>query len=251
MFGRKGLNPSPVEVSTLEQVGAAQGHVATLEHAQVAGEFFFELLYQQMAQAGDPVGIENFLGLLAAAGGVSCIATALCEYETIRMRPHDPDLLFEREVGGRSYFMGDLPTRYLFEHSTSLLNIALAYAIKHGAQIEHDFLHEPIKHALNSIGTSDFGVPRLPRDHTPNALPIELALCAWPQADHSFDAVCLAVEYRPAALGFAIGKAIDLSAQSLDPLIIAKIVVECAVPMATVDPSQFLGRLNEIRANSK
>jgi hypothetical protein len=249
MFGRKGLNASPSTSQTLADVNQQQGHVCTIEHAQAAGEFFFELVYQQMSRGFEAVGIENFLGLLASAGGVACIATALCEYETLKMRPHDPDLLLSQEIDGHAYFIGDLPTRYLYEHKHSLLNIALPWAMKHGAQLSEDFLHEPVRHVMRSVGTRDFGIPRLPAGHMPDALPIDLALTAWPQAEHAFDKLGLAIDWRPAAIGFAIGKAIDKGAQSVDPMILARIVVECAVPMAAIDPSRFLERLNTIRAN--
>ena len=190
------------------------------------------------------------MGLLASAGGVACIATALCEYEILKMGPHDPDLLLEQQVSGHSYFIGDLPGRYLYGCESSLLDIALLWAMKHGAQIEHDFLHEPVRHVTNTVGTPQFGIPRLPEANRPNALPINLAECAWPQAEHTFNSLGLAIEWRPAALGFAIGKAIDLSADAVDPLILAKITVEHAVPMASIDPSRFMDRLERLRANS-
>ncbi|MEO0871868.1 MAG: hypothetical protein AAFY19_07905, partial [Pseudomonadota bacterium] len=72
MFGRKGLKPAPKKVTTMEEVNEAQGHVATPEHAKLAGEMFFDLCYKQLAQGSDSVGIEDFIGLLASAGGVSC-----------------------------------------------------------------------------------------------------------------------------------------------------------------------------------
>lgn len=251
MFGRKGSQESSTRLETLAQVGEAQGHVGGLEMAQSAGEFFFELLYQQMVSAsdpGDPVGLENFIGLLASAGGVATIATALCEFEVIRGHDENPNLLLEQQIDGQSYFIGDLPTRYLYESECSLLNIALQWAMKHGANIDHDFLHEPVQHVMQSAGKPQFGIPRLPAANMPDALPIDLALCAWPQAEHAFDTVGLAVEWRPAAIGFAVGKAIDKGAQTLDPMIMAKVAVECAVPMAAIDPSRFLDRLNDIRA---
>ncbi len=253
MFGRKGLQKEPIVLRTLPEVSKAQGHQGGMEFAQVSGEFFFELLYQQMVASGDPsdpVGLENFIGLLASAGGVACIATALCELEVVKGHDTNPNLVLERQEGGQSYFAGDLPSRYLYESEASLLNIALQWAMKHGAQIEHDFLHEPVDHTMQSVGSSQFGVPRLPPEFTPNALPIDLALCAWPQADIAFEAAGLAMEWRPAALGFAIGKAIDLGASSLDPMVLAKIAVECSVPMAAVDPSQFLPRLDELRQHA-
>lgn len=257
MFGRKVVDPSPArEISpaiseNFIRVGELQGHIATIEHAKVAGEFFFEILYQKMASAipGEPVGLENFVALLSSAGGVACIATSLCEFEIVRMRDPETNWILEQQVGGHSYFIGDLPGRYLYECKNSLLNIALMYARKCGADIRHDFLHEPIAHAQRSIGTNAFGVPRLPSENMPDALPFDLAMCAWPQAELAFEETGLALEWRPAALGFAIGKAIDTGAQALDPMILAKVAVECAVPMSTVDPSRFMDRIDTLRAN--
>ncbi len=254
MFGKKGLKsapaPKPIEVRTLDDVNEAQGFIATAEHAHVAGEMFFELVYQQLAQSGDPVGIENFVGLLASAGGVACIATSLIEWDFVRHQPHSGDLVLEQQVGGNTYYCGDLPTKYLFESELSVLNVALQWAIKHGAPIQHDFLHEPINRAMQSVGTPHFGVPRLTAENTPDATPLQLAAIAWPQAEHTFDTAKLAIQYRPAAMGFALGKAIDTAAGVLDPMVLAQIAVEHAVPMSMVDPAQFWDDLQAIKANA-
>lgn len=257
MFGRKGLNPAPPAppvsrkvVSSMEELAEAQGHVTTLDHAHFAGETFFELCYRQLARGGEAVGIEDFIGLLASAGGIACIATSLIEWEFVRHGPVSGDPILEQQVAGQSYFCGDLPSRYLYESQLSLLNIALPYAMKHGAEIDHDFLHEPIAHAMRSVGTPQFGMPRLPVQHRLNASPLELARLAWPQADHTFDTLKLGLQYRPAALGFAIGKALDTAGRTIDPLIMATIAVECAVPMAMVDPAQFSDDLDRIKANA-
>ncbi|WP_298466689.1 hypothetical protein [uncultured Erythrobacter sp.] len=250
MFGRKGLKPEPKPVSTLADFNEAKGFVATPEHAHAAGELFFELCYNQLAQNGDAVGVENFIGLLASAGGVTCIATSLIEWDFVRMQPNTGDLILEQQVAGNSYYCGELPTRYLYESELSLLNIALQYAMKHGAPIQHDFLHEPIGRAMESVGTPHFGIPRLTAEHTPDASPLDLAKIAWPQAEHTFDSANLALEYRPAAMGYAIGKAIDTAAGTLDPLLLAQIAVEHAVPMSMVDPAQFWDDLQTLKANA-
>ncbi len=250
MFGRKGVTPAPKKITTLEELNEDQGYVATLDHAKVAGEFFFELCYQQLAQNGDAVGIENFLGLLASAGGVTCIATSLIEWDFLRRQSVGGNLILEQEVDGTKYFCGDLPSRYLYESQISLLNIALPYAMKHGAAIEHDFLHEPISHAMQTVGTPQFGVPRIADEHRPGASPLELARIAWPQAENAFDTVQLAVDYRPAAMGFAIGKALDKAAPNMDPLTMANIVAECAVPMSMIDPIQFWDDVKKLKANA-
>ena len=44
---------------------------------------------------------------------------------------------------------------------------------------------------------------------------------------------------RPTAVGFALQRAIDEGREALDPLIAAKIAIECSVPMAKVDPLRF------------
>jgi hypothetical protein len=257
MFGRKGLNTQPPApplpknvVSSMEELAQAQGHIGSAQHAHFAGEAFFELCYKQLAQNGDSVGIEDFIGLLASAEGVACIATSLIEWEFVQNGSISGDPILKQQVGGTSYFCGDLPTRYLYESELSLLNIALPYAVKHGAAIDHDFLHEPIGHAMRSIGTPQFGVPRLPVAHRLNALPLDLARVAWPQADHTFDTLKLALQYRPAALGFAIGKAFDTAGRTIDPLIMATIAVECAVPMAMCDPMLFWEAWEELKANA-
>ena len=44
---------------------------------------------------------------------------------------------------------------------------------------------------------------------------------------------------RPATVGFALQRAIDEGRDVLDPLMAARIAVECSVPMAKVSPLRF------------
>jgi hypothetical protein len=44
---------------------------------------------------------------------------------------------------------------------------------------------------------------------------------------------------RPTAIGFALQRALDEGRDVLDPLMAARIAIECSVPMAKVNPLRF------------
>lgn len=43
---------------------------------------------------------------------------------------------------------------------------------------------------------------------------------------------------QPTALGFALQRAIVVGKDAIDPTVAARVVIECAVPMAKIDPAK-------------
>jgi hypothetical protein len=84
-----------------------------------------------------------------------------------------------------------------------------------------------------------FGNPDLPDQHRPALSPFEWVRHGREKLSEALDLYEVPLLSRPVAVGFALQRAIDEGRDALDPLIAAKIAIECSVPMAKVDPMRF------------
>lgn len=226
------------------------GHAVLLQHlkdmeasdplirVRLAGRVVFDMV-GQMLQGEKGVRIEDLLGVLASTGGFACLAAAADELPTLAAgQDHQHALVVVTDDQGRRYFFGDLPNKYLLESPVSLLGLALAAAREHGATLPPDAVTSVMRRvAGHDIGKDGvFGHPVLPEEHRLADLPINFVRHLWPKILEALALYEVPVAQRPAALGIALQIAIDEGKEVLAPAMAATIAIECAVPMAKIDP---------------
>jgi hypothetical protein len=231
-------------------VATHPGHEAVLHHlrereqddplvrVQVAGTIVFDLFVRLLGQEGR-VRVDDLIAALASLGGHLCLVGVL---ETLKARDLTPTDVGMLEVEGRDghrYYFGDEPNRLLLESSTSLLSLVLGAAHHHGAPVSLELVHETMKRTAQQVGTGEFGHPELPDQHQPALTPFEWVTHGRAKIVDALDLYEVALLARPTAVGFALQRAVDEGREALDPLMAAKIAIECAVPMAKVDPLRF------------
>ncbi|MDQ3777246.1 MAG: hypothetical protein M3310_00015 [Actinomycetota bacterium] len=140
---------------------------------------------------------------------------------------------------GHRYYFGDEPNRLLLESGTSLLSLVLGAAHHHGAPVSLDMVHEAMRRTAQRVGTPEFGKPELPDEHQPALSPFDWVRHGRRKIVEALDLYEVPAALRPASVGFALQRAIDEGRKALDPLIAAKLAIECSVPMAKVDPLRF------------
>ena len=182
---------------------------------------------------------ESLVGILAALGGFSCILAALDEYGHLTKESEKYDLVISTGKDGHRYFFGDVPNRYLLETRFSLLNIALSAAQAAGTTISTDVVHEGLRHVAATVGGEAFGVPRLPPEHPVGDLPVNYVQVLWPNVLKILALYEVAPQQFPATFGFALYRAITEAKQVIDPALAFKITLECAAPMAKLDPARI------------
>jgi hypothetical protein len=227
------------------------GHQAVLRHLrereheeplirmQVAGTVVFDLFVQLLGQDDRRVRIEDLIAALASIGGHLCLVAVL---DTLRDRGVTPEQVGMLEVegsDGHRYYFGDEPNRLLLESSTSLLSLVLGAAHAHGAAVSLEMVYEAMRRTAQRVGTADFGKPELPDEHQPALSPFDWVTHGRRRIVEALDLYEVPRLARPAAVGFALQRAIDDGRDVLDPLVAAKIAIECAVPMAKVEPARF------------
>ena len=228
-----------------------RGHAAVLAHlreldqtkpearAQLAGSVVFDLVCQMLAGERG-VRIEDALAVLASVGGHACLIAAFDRIMRNGRQMTGGQLVVLGGADGHSYYFGDLPNEYLLESHLSLLSLTLGAAQAHGGAVSLEKAHEVMKHVASTVGTDQFGIPRISGPHRPGDLPFNYVKYITPKIFEALDLYETPVAMRPSAIGFAIQQAIDMGKAVLDPTIAADIVTECAVPAAKFDPKRFV-----------
>lgn len=187
---------------------------------------------------GRGIRMEDLLAVLASAGGFSCLLAAFHKHQGGSSSPGN-QLVVVNGKDGHRYFFGDLPNRYLLESKSALLSLALSAAQSCGGTVSVEMVHETMRHVANTVGSADFGVPRLPADHNPGDLPFNYVRFLWPKILGGLEFYDVPPAQWPTAIGFALQRAIDEGKSAIDPTLAARIVIECAVPMAKIDPNRI------------
>ena len=234
-----------------EDAKSHPGHQAVLRHlrerekeeplirAQVAGTVVFDLFARMLRDESGRVRIDDLIAALASLGGHLCLVAVL---DTLKERGLTPAQIGMLEVQGRDghrYYFGDEPNRLLLESTTSLLSLVLGAAHEHGAPVSLEIVHEAMGRTAERVGTAEFGKTELPEEHQPALSPFDWVTHGRHKIVEALDLYDVPLLSRPAAVGFALQRAIDEGREALDPLIAAQIAIECSVPMAKVDPQRF------------
>lgn len=93
---------------------------------------------------------------------------------------------------------------------------------------------EIFRHVVQTLGTSEFGVPRAPSKHRPRHLPLVYLKQIWPQILPIAQPFCRKSSQLPVLFAIAIQRTIELTQKLLNPALGASIAIECAVAMSKV-----------------
>lgn len=227
------------------------GHQAVLRHLsererdeplireQVTGTVVFDLFAGILQDESGRVRMEDLIGALASLGGHLCLVAVLDTLKERGLEPREIGMLEVEASDGHRYYFGDEPNRLLLESESSLLSLVLGAAHHYGAPVSLELVHETMKRTADRVGTPDFGRPELPEENQPALPPFEWVKIGRPRILEALDLYDVPPLARPTTVGFALQRAIDHGHEAIDPLLAARIAIECAVPMAKVDPQRF------------
>jgi hypothetical protein len=244
LFGRKKVAPpeGPSGPSSPDQKNHP-GHQAVLRHLhqqeqvdpgvreRLAGAIVFDLAYQ-MLENDRGVQIETLIAVLASVGGQQCIAPILAAAPK-GATMEQLGLTVVKGNDGRLYFFGDAPNRLLVESADSLISLAFGAAQALGAPVTMAMIEEEMRSVASRVGGPEFERLDLPARHMVDR-PSEWARVFCARLVEALDLYGVPPLRRATALGYALQKAIDAGRQSLDPLMAAKIALQCATRTAKV-----------------
>jgi hypothetical protein len=239
LFGRKKV-PGPGDGSGgggPDDQKDQPGHQAVLRHLaekekeepgvreRLAGAILFDFAYELMKDERG-VRIESLLAMLASVGGQQCIAPII-QAAPPGATAEQMGLTVIRGNDGRMYFFGDPPNRLLVESPDSLISLAFGAAQALGAPVTMEMIVEEMRTVAQRVGGPEFEALDLPREHMVDR-PSEWARVFTPKILPPLDLYEVPPMRRAAAIGYTLQKGMDAGKGSLDPLLAAKIVLQCA-----------------------
>jgi hypothetical protein len=221
-------------------VGDIGGHStngpASFEKAASAITDILVARYSDGNGATNFADVFNALGALAGFGCQMAVREAFIKPGIVTL---DKAFVVVTTKDGGKYFFGDwLNTPLLSEENgqVSVWSLVGAASQAAGAKALPDVL-EIVEYNAKTLGTKDFGIPRVPEQYRSRELPIDILKKDWPAMQK------LLVDYQvdPRVWGWTFAQAaqnlILKNKDDFDPGAAAKIVMEAALPMSKIDPA--------------
>jgi hypothetical protein len=95
-------------------------------------------------------------------------------------------------------------------------------------------LHEIFKHVTVTLGTDNFGIPRVDAEHKAKETPLNYVRFLWPQLFPLAQSFCPTPQDWPVVFGVAIQEILFASKDLIAPKLALIIVMESAVPMSKI-----------------
>lgn len=226
----------------------AEKPTAPINHFKSDGETLYYLVKDYLELRGN-LDLPSLFCALGALAGQTCLQYALTEYQapkiptTKEIPTNEAKLTKEKSLftfnvksSGQDYFFGDLLNHPLCESRYSVWSVVQIYLKQLDLQFEFD-IHEVFDYVAKNIGEQKFGMLRLPMQYMPRELPIFYLKQLWPSAAEALTNISSNKTDWHYILGGALFHAIHTHKQGsnkLPPVLIAKIIMESAVPMSKV-----------------
>ncbi len=188
-----------------------------------------------MAMSTDKgIHLESLLSALGALAGYACQISVREEF-VVRQGKAEKDvfIVVHSKQNGTSYYFGDLLNRPLAESRYSVWSLVSGATQKLGLQELID-LHEIFKHVTVTLGTENFGVPRVELEQRAKETPLNYVKFLWPQLFPLAQSFCPNPQDWPVVFGVAIQEILFASKDLIEPKSALIIVMESAVPMSKI-----------------
>lgn len=187
----------------------------------------------------DPKGVHvgSLLTILGSLAGYSCQMLARINLGVLAKENKVTDVDLVHVVGTgdeKKFFYGDSINKPLAEDKYSIWSMA-AGAAQHNGCKELPDIHEIFKHVTSTIGSKQFGIPRVPDEQKAFDTPADIVLAFWPAMQPMLKEFCDKPAEWPILFAAAIQEAIDMSKNIIDPKIALIVVMESAIPMSKID----------------
>lgn len=199
----------------------------------------FEVVQQLLKAMKDERGVhaETLLGVLGSLAGFACPAGVVASAGGRDLKQIGV-LVVETNNGSR-YLYGNPINAPLLEGAHNVYGLVWGMA-RHLGAASLDYPDELLKHVVSTLGTPAFGAPRIPEGHDIAIEPFTAVRELWPATSRLRDTFCDTPSQWPILYGLAAQRAMQMAKDAVEPILAARIVVECAVPMSKLDPRRFL-----------
>jgi hypothetical protein len=184
------------------------------------------------------VHIESYLTALGALAGYSCQMSVREVTKASGISMDENHVLVVADgADGKRYFFGDALNKPLAGDPHSVWSLAASAAQKMGGKLPD--IGELFKHVSATVGTREFGVPRLPSEHQPVERPLDYLKALWPALLPVVRPFCDSPAEWPILFAIAVQESIFAAKDVIEPGLAVTVVMESAVPMSKVDLPEF------------
>jgi hypothetical protein len=222
--------PSP-QASAASTASAASPNPDEIARARVASGLVLTTVMQALKDDRG-IHLESLYCALGAMAGCACQASVRAE-AVAAGEPPDSRFEFATTPDGKRYLFGDALNRPLAENRLSVWSLVAGAAAHDGAKDLPDLV-EVFKHNASVLGGDAFGMPRIPIQHPLHDLPINYARKLWPQVQAVLVRELPRPGLWPVAMGLTIQELMAKTRGNVPPEIIARIVIESAIPVSKV-----------------
>lgn len=223
-------NNDPALVALQHQISLKEKedtHIA----AKIASKAIVEKILSVMKD-DKGVHVETAFAALGTLAGYACQQSAFAQLSGSSSQAKDEAIIRVTDKEGNTYLYGEPINKPLFEDRLSVWALIGGAVQSHGGQLPD--INEIVTYVTQSIGTPEFGKPRLPDGHPIRYQPKELLALWQPVKSEILDILPVPARDWGVAFGLAIQSLIDQAKNVLPPTIAATIVMECAIPMSKV-----------------
>ena len=179
------------------------------------------------------VHIESLLAVLGSLAGYACQASL--RERAVAQGTAATSLFHVVETrDGSKFFFGDALNAPLAGAQYSVWGLAAGAAQQLGVT-EFPDLDALFQHTASTLGSAEFGIPRLPEGHAIGDLPINYLKAIWPKLLPTVQLFCTDPAQWPILYGLAIQETINMGKEVISPALAVQLVMECAIPMSKVD----------------
>lgn len=201
-------------------------------NAKVGGkEIFYRIIDLMKDNKG--VHIESLLCAVGALAGYSCQASIRAEFIDQKGLSEKDVFLIIQCQNGSQYYFGEMVNKPLAENQYSIWSLAAGAVHKLGLDYLLD-LEDIFVHVSKTVGTAEYGIPRIPEGHKPGDIPQNYLKYFWPRILPVLKEFCPIPEW-PILFGITAQEAIFWGKDVIDPHLALLIIVESAIPMAKID----------------
>ena len=180
------------------------------------------------------IHLESLLSALGALAGYACQVSVREVFVVQQGRPEkEVFIVVNSKQNGATYHFGDLLNKPLAESRYSIWSLASGATQKLGLQQLID-LHDIFKYATDTLGSPQFGVPRVAVEHQAKETPMNYVSFLWPKLFPLAQSFCKNPTDWPVVFGVAIQEILFASKGLIDPQLALSIVMESAVPMSKI-----------------
>lgn len=215
-------------------------------HLKIGAEELVQRLLAGM-RTDRGVHIESLLGVLGSLAGFCAIDSVLKQVIALNRNSRECGIVEVETADGSRYYLGDPVNRLLAGTDLSLWALVAGMINHLGSQDYPDFA-EISGHVASTLGGSEFGLPRVPEQHKPSDLPINYVRDLWPAVLPMVEQRVPVLQERVTLFAFAVQNVMQMGIDVLAPAMAGKLVMECAVPMAKLDPASLGSRSGSTRA---